>query len=102
MTTDTQHAGNAQARWARFRFSIIGPLLSAPPDNGGLKHALETLSKKQWRHPITGNPVSFSVPTLERWFYRAKRGADPVGALRTKLRTDNAKTRKLSVELKQL
>lgn len=83
MATDTQPAGNVQARWARFRFSIIGPLLSAPPDNGDLKTALEALSKKQWRDPITGNPVLFSVPTLERWYYLAKRDVDPVGALRT-------------------
>jgi transposase InsO family protein len=102
MTTDTPPSGNAQARWARFRFSIIGPLLSAPPDNGELKTALEELSKKQWRNPITGNPVSFSVSTLERWYYRAKRNADPVGALRTKLRTDSATSRKLSTEVKQL
>src|SRR3990167_261599 len=102
MTTNTHLAGNAKARWARFRFSIIGPLLSAPPDKGELKHALDVLSKKQWRHPITGNPVSFSVSTLERWLYRAKHDADPIGALRTKRRTDAAKARKLSTELKQL
>lgn len=102
MTTDTQSASNAQARWARFRFSIIGPLLSAPPDSGELKHALEALSKKQWRHPITGHSISFSVSTLERWFYRAKRDTDPVGALRTKRRADSAVSRKLSVSLKQL
>ncbi len=102
MTIDQQQAGTHQARWARFRFSIIGPLLSAPPECGELKSALLALSKKQWRHPITGNPVSFGVSTLERWFYRAKRDADPVGALRTKCRTDAAQTRKLSGELKQI
>jgi putative transposase len=102
MNTETQHVNTHQARWARFRFSIIGPLLSSPPEGGGLKSTLEELSKKQWRHPITGNPVSFSVSTLERWFYRAKRDADPVGALRTKRRTDAAKARNLSVELKQV
>ncbi len=101
MNTDTQHA-NTHQRWARFRFSIIGPLLSAPPEGGALKSTLEELSKKQWRHPTTGNPVSFSVSTLERWYYLAKRGADPVGALRTKRRTDAAKARKLGAGLKQV
>jgi putative transposase len=102
MNTDTNHADTRQARWARFRFSIIGPLLSAPAENGMLKSALEELAKKQWRHPITANPISFSVSTLERWFYRAKKTYDPVNALRTKRRTDAACARKLSAELKQV
>jgi len=96
------HADTHQARWARFRFSIIGPLLSAPPECGELKSALEELSKKQWRHPTTSIPVSFSVSTLERWFYLAKRNTDPVGALRTKRRADAAKSRELSAELKRV
>ena len=29
-------ADTPQARWARFRFSIVGPLLSAPPEKGDL------------------------------------------------------------------
>jgi len=100
MNTDKSDADTRQARWARFRFSIIGPLLSAPPEKGELKVTLEVLSKKQWRHPTTGNAVNFSVSTLERWFYRAKRVADPVGALRTKRRADANHARTLSGELK--
>jgi putative transposase len=95
-------ADTHQGHWARFRFSIIGPLLSAPPECGELKSALLELSKKQWRHPTTGNPVSFSVSTLERWYYLAKRDADPVGALRTKRRADSACARKLGAGLKQV
>ena len=53
--TDTQNADTRQARWARFRFSIIGLLLSSPPEKGELKKCLEELSKKQWRHPISAN-----------------------------------------------
>lgn len=102
MNTDISRAESYQARWARFRFSIIGPLLSSPPEGGELKSCLEELSKKQWRHPTKGTPVSFSASTIERWFYLAKREADPVLALRTKRRTDAAKARKLSVELKQV
>jgi len=44
--TDTQNADTRQARWARFRFSIIGLLLSSPPEKGELKKCLEELSKK--------------------------------------------------------
>ena len=94
-------ADTPQAAWARFRFSIIGPLLSCPPKKGELKFELEALSKKQWLHPTTGLPVFFSVSTLERWLYRAKPNADPVSALRSKRRTDASHTRTLSIELKQ-
>lgn len=100
MNHNIQDADTRQARWARFRFSIIGPLLAAPPGNGELKLMLEELSKKQWRHPTTGIAISFSVSTLERWFYRAKHVTDPVSALRTKRRTDAAHARKLCGELK--
>jgi putative transposase len=102
MNTDKSHADTHQARWARFRFSIIGPLLSSPPENGSLKSELKELAKKQWRHPITANPISFSVSTLERWFYRAKKTYDPVNALRTKRRSDSDFARKLNAELKRL
>ena len=53
----------AQARWARFRFSIVGPLFSTPPLKGDLKQALVELSKRQWKHPITGVSIDFSVGT---------------------------------------
>jgi transposase InsO family protein len=102
MNNHTQNADTPQARWARFRFSIIGPLLSAPPDNGELKHALAELSKKQWRHPTTGHPISFSLSTLERWLYRARRSHDPIHALRIKRRSDAAHCRTLSAELKKV
>ena len=75
--------------WAHLRFSIVGSLLSAPPAHGELRAAIEALAQKTWRHPITGDPVRFSVKTIERWYYKA-RGArrDPVGALRKAVRKD--------------
>ena len=54
MSNEQQGSCTKQARWARFRFSIVGPLLSAPPKSGELQRALDELSKKYWRHPITG------------------------------------------------
>ena len=92
--------GTIQERWARFRFSVIGPLLSAPPDPGQLKTELAILAKKQWRHPITGLPVNFGLSTIERWLYQAKPKNDPVGALRTKRRVDAGTTNTLSAQLK--
>ncbi len=75
-------------RWARLRFSIIGPLLAAPPDTGDLQAALMALAARSWRHPGTGRDVCFGVSTLERWYYTARAASDPVAALRNRLRGD--------------
>ena len=100
MINNKDNADTRQARWARFRFAIIGPLLSAPPEIGGLQTALIELSNKQWRHPISGLPISIGVSTIERWLYQARHESDPVHALRTKRRTDAGTTRELSAALK--
>ena len=75
-------------RWARLRFSIIGALLAAPPAAGELAGALQTLSLKPWRHPVSTLDIRFSVSTLERWYYAARRSGDPVAALKDRLRGD--------------
>jgi len=75
-------------RWARLRFSIVGPLLAAPPQPGELHSALCALAAKTWRHPSTGLDVSFGTSTLERWYYAARRATDPVAALKNRLRDD--------------
>jgi putative transposase len=101
MNYDKQDSDTRQARWARFRFSIIGPLLSAPPGSGKLKQALTELAQKQWRHPITEKPVNFSLSTIERWLYLAQHAPDPVNVLRAKRRVDAAQTRQMSPGLKR-
>ena len=68
-------------RWARLRFSIIGPLLAAPPAAGELQSALAALADKGWRHPSSGREVRFGQSTLERWYYSARAASDPVAAL---------------------
>ena len=75
-------------RWARLRFSIIGPLLAAPPPRGELHQKLLDLSSCRWKHPVNGTDIYFSVATLERWFYAARRAqtrwshyADSVAAM---------------------
>ena len=75
-------------RWARLRFSIIGSLLAAPPAPQALHAALQVLAAKCWRHPTSGMEVRFSVSTLERWFYAARRANDPVAALKDRVRGD--------------
>lgn len=79
---------SSRDRWARLRFSIIGPLLAAPPAAGELRAALKSLAAKFWRHPLTGKEIGFGVSTLERWYYAAKSASDPVCALKNRLRDD--------------
>lgn len=78
-------------RWARLRFAIIGPLLAAPLGAGELRAALSALSATTWRHPVRGRDVRFGVSTLERWYYAARGAADPVAALRNRLRADHGR-----------
>jgi transposase InsO family protein len=75
----------ARVRWARLRFAIIGPLLSAPSDVGELWARIEELAKKPWRHPSTALAIRFSAKTIERWYYTAKDEQDPIKALERKV-----------------
>lgn len=89
-------------RWARLRFAIIGPLLTAPPAPGELRAALAQLAAKSYRHPITGEPVQFAFSTPERRLYTARSAdRDPVGALRARRRTDAGRSRRLTEALRQ-
>jgi putative transposase len=75
--------------WGRFRFSVIGALLSSPPPRGELKAAIRALAAKTWTHPVTGRDVHFAAVTIERWYYTARRAQDdPVGVLRRAVRKD--------------
>jgi len=75
----------ARVRWARLRFAIIGPLLSAPSDAGELWARIEDLAAKSWRHPSTLRAIRFSSKTVERWYYTAKDAQDPIKALERKV-----------------
>jgi putative transposase len=78
--------------WARFRFSIVGALLSSPPAHGDLKAAIGLLAAKAWTHPVTGREVRFAAVTIERWYYTALRAKDdPVRVLRRAVRKDCGK-----------
>src|SRR5271156_3505673 len=86
------HLSSTGALWARFRFSVVGSLLSSPPVRGALKTAIRALAEKTWSHPVTGRDVHFSAVTIERWYYTARRQHDdPVGALRRAVRKDCGK-----------
>lgn len=98
--TNEQQAMTHSQRWARFRFAIIGVLLAAPPPTGGLRSALRELAKREWIHPIHGQPFRLGLSTLERWYYRTREAQDPVDSLKQKLRCDAGRDRCFSTELK--
>src|SRR5512136_651366 len=88
--------------WARFRFSVVGPLLAAPPQRGKLQARLQELAAQRWRHPITGEWGCLAFSTIERWYYLALNAKqDPVGALRRKLRSDSGQHPALSSRLQE-
>jgi len=89
-------------RWAHLRFSIVGPLLAAPPARGELAAALAELAAKPWLHPATGEPTRFAVSTIERWYHQARLAkVDPVGVLRRKIRKDSGQHPAIGAPLKQ-
>jgi putative transposase len=93
----------AHDRWAHLRFSIVGPLLAAPPARGELRAELEKLAQKEWLHPIERKPVQFGVSTIERWYYAARAcDNDPVGILRRVVRSDSGQHPSLDEELRRV
>jgi putative transposase len=87
--TEQARGDRVHEKWARFRFSVIGLLLAAPPHKGELAGAIAELAERTWQHPISNKPVRFGFSTIERWYYRVlKEKRDPVGVLRRKLRAD--------------
>ena len=90
-------------QWARFRFSVVGPLLAAPPEQGQLQAQLKSLAAKKWRHPITGQWVQFGFSTIEGWFYTARNEKrDPVKALRRQIRSDQGQHPAVGLKLRDL
>jgi hypothetical protein len=83
---------SSSTAWARFRFCVVGHLLSAPPVRGMLRPAIEELAAKTWTHPLTGRDVQFATTTIERWYYLARNEKrDPVGVLQRAVRKDFGK-----------
>jgi transposase InsO family protein len=88
-------------RWAHLRFGVVGGLLGSPPAPGELRAELSRLAEKPWRHPTTGELVRFGLSTIERWYYAARAGSNPVGVLRRKLRGDSGRFLAIKDELGQ-
>jgi len=92
-------AVRSSERWAHLRFSVVGPLLACPPAAGQLHDQIRSLAQKLWRHPITDQPVRFAASTIERWYYQARKGADPVRVLCRKTRRDRGHQLAVSPQL---
>jgi putative transposase len=94
--------GRVHERWAQLRFSVIGQLLAAPPAQGALRAEIDQLAAREWRHPVSGEPIRFGASTIERWYYRALREShDPVSILRRKRRHDAGQQAAMSEALRQ-
>ncbi len=77
---------SARMKWARFRFTIVGPLLSCPPDPGELREHIEALASRRWEHPTTRESLRYGASTIERWYYAARNAStDPIEALARKV-----------------
>lgn len=94
---------SARLRWARLRFAVIGRLLAAPPEPGELASILKQLSASTWQHPTTGESVRFAVPTIARWYYRARRQSfDPVRSLERKVHAQAGQHPSVTEALREL
>ena len=71
----------ARMRWARFRFGVVAPLLTMPPEHGDLAAQLAELTSRSWPHPTTGELMRLSVKTIERWLYIARSTPQALEAL---------------------
>ncbi len=90
---------NKITSWSQLRFSVIGGLLARPPEPGKLGAEIKLLAGRCYRHPQKDEWVRFGASTIERWYYRAVKSADPVGALERKVRADAGKAQAMSAGL---
>ncbi len=77
-----------------FRFALISPLLTSPPEAGQLQEALRELAQLDHQHPTDPHQrIQVSVSTLERWYYKARHSPNPIEALKKSRRSDCGQTR---------
>jgi transposase InsO family protein len=85
---------------ALYRAQIVGPLVRGELDRGDLRTALLALTQQRFRAPRAHSSQSYSIATLERWYYAFRDGG--LEALRPKLRKDKGRGRDLTDEQKAL
>jgi len=85
---------------ALYRAQIVGPLAQGALEHGDLAAALAEASAKRFRAPRSHGSRTYSVATLERWYYAFREGG--LDALRPKERSDRGRGRDLTAEQKAL
>lgn len=85
---------------ALFRAELIGDLKHQTLDRGALAQELRARSKRRYRPPGAAATRTFSVPTLERWYYAYKAGG--LEALRPAARSDRGAAQGLAPPLREL
>jgi putative transposase len=85
---------------AIFRSQIIGALTRRELDHGELAATLKELAANRYRLPGADSTRTFSVPTLERWYYAYKGGQ--LEALRPEPRSDSGRAQDLTAEQRKL
>jgi putative transposase len=85
---------------ALYRSGIIGALMHRELSRGELSEALTELSRQRFRAPRAHSAQTYSVSTLERWYYAYKAGG--LDGLRPKPRKDRGRARELTQQQREL
>ncbi|MDD5708883.1 MAG: IS481 family transposase, partial [Kiritimatiellae bacterium] len=101
--SDTDSVDRPADRWATFCLAVVGPLLANPPGPGELHTRLVEMASQSYQHPITGQPCTFGLSTIERWYYKVrKKQARAVEALHRAVRKDAGTQPSLSTDVRTL
>ena len=85
---------------ALFRSEVVGALARRELQRGEMRAALRALCEQRFRPPGYQHTRTFSIPTLERWYYAYRRGG--LAALVPERRSDRGRARDLPDALRTL
>jgi putative transposase len=85
---------------ALYRAQIVGPVVCRALERGDLAGVLAELATVRFCPPRSHGARTYSVATLERWYYAFKEGG--LEALRPKVRADKGRGRELTDEQRTL
>ena len=101
--SDNDSVDRPADRWATFCLAVAGPLLANPPKPGDLQTRLGEMAAQSYKHPITGEPWTIGLSTIERWYYKVKKKqARAVEELRRAVRKDAGTQPSLSEDVRTL
>ena len=100
MAPSTPEPVDGSEATAQFRLAVIGPLVGREFDHGELCAEIRALSERRWRPPDSDVSRTYSVPTIERWYYAYREHG--IAALHPKRRSDHGRGRSLTDEQREL